>query len=131
MICLAEKPETPYGLYALTDENPDDFRKARALGESVLGKDVALSNSEVIGSVVEAGSWPHPFQAEDGETYDGAAVVGIVWKSKKLLPLARQAELVLDGDGLLLLGDRAGDLAEPVKKHRTTYRDELRAIWEL
>lgn len=116
MKVIAERPADRYALYGV-DDDTEDFRKG-LITTPLLGREVVLSTGEVIGTVVEAGTWPFEFRAEDGETYPETAVVGVVWKHAKLLPLARDAELALNGDRVLLVGDAPPAQIEKAAPHR-------------
>jgi hypothetical protein len=127
------KPDMAYGQYALTDDDPDEFRARLAKrGAGYAGLPVKLSDGRTVGTVLSAAAAPFPIEAEDGEYYDGAPVVEVQWASKDMLVLAKEAELVIDSERVLLLGDDAGDVpsgAAVEKSRDALLSDELRRGW--
>jgi hypothetical protein len=104
-----------YGLYALVQTNGDVLFKTLA-ERKLSGTAVRLTNGLVVGRVTDVAT-PFAIGAlghsaglpDDGET----AAIGVLWKSADMLPLAREAQLVLDpGRGVFLVGDTP----EPTRK---------------
>jgi hypothetical protein len=128
MIPLAE--HAAYGLYVLTDEDVDGLRK-QFLADSPLGKAVRLTDGRRVGTCVEVGTWPYAFTAEDGERYEQGAVLGVKWANEQMARLAKQADLILQDDAVLLVGEDADTSTTVKKDRRALLSAELRRGWGL
>lgn len=119
MKVLEEKPDLAYGLYALA--KTDGHALFKSLAERKLsGTAVRLTNGALVGRVTDVAT---PFAidvlAKSARLPDDGkiAAIGVLWKSAEMLPLAREANLVLDPKtGVLLVGDER----EPTKKAADT-----------
>jgi hypothetical protein len=132
VLVLEENPDLNYLQAIFEDEDVDAFRDRVIKSGSLAGLPVRLSDGRQVGQVLSGGAWPFEFTASDGETYDGAAIVEMRFESADFLKVASEAEITLTDDAVLLLGDEAGDVAEPVaKSYGDQLSQELRAGWQL
>jgi hypothetical protein len=133
MIVLHENPALRYLSAVFDDEDVEAFRNRLAKIGSLIGRPVRLSDGRKVGQVIGGGAWPNTFTTEDGEHFEGAPIIEMIFDSADFMKAAKRADLTLEDEAVVLLGSSAGDRpGSPVKKSaRDALRDELRAAWGL
>jgi hypothetical protein len=125
MRVLAEKPEHGYLQVIFDDEDVEAFRHRLVKSGSFAGWPIRVSTGKRVGTVLSGAAWNQPFE-HDGEHYDGAALFELKFDSPEFMQAAKEADLTLEDDAVVILGDDAGDHEGVQKSSRALLSEELR-----